>query len=117
MKPIFSSINSASIPNFKEIGVSDHMPLPDGLDPEHRMSVDEYKTNKLWYDSVDEEFGDKNKIKFGIGAEYIAIPEEQTDYEEIRNVLKGFRKDKTSSIIIVAEGDEEGGAFDRRKNF
>ncbi|CUS78676.1 Phosphofructokinase [Candidatus Kryptonium thompsonii] len=47
----------------------------------------------------------------GGGAEYIAIPEEQTDYEEIRNVLKGFRKDKTSSIIIVAEGDEEGGAF------
>jgi 6-phosphofructokinase 1 len=47
----------------------------------------------------------------GGGAEYIAIPEEQTDYEEIKNVLKGFRKDKTSSIIIVAEGDEEGGAF------
>jgi 6-phosphofructokinase 1 len=47
----------------------------------------------------------------GGGAEYIAIPEEPTDYEEIHEVLKGFRKDKTSSIIIVAEGDEEGGAF------
>ncbi len=70
---VLSAINK----NFKEIGVSDHMPLPDGFDPEHRMSVDEFKTYKQWYDSVVEEFGDKIKIKFGIEAEFI---EEKIDF-------------------------------------
>ncbi|PIU44352.1 MAG: 6-phosphofructokinase [Ignavibacteriales bacterium CG07_land_8_20_14_0_80_59_12] len=45
------------------------------------------------------------------GAEYIAIPETKTDIDELKSLLKGFRKDKSSAIIVVAEGDEQGGAF------
>ncbi len=70
-------ILNAIAKNFKEIGVSDHMPLPDGFDPEHRMSVEEFKIYKQWYDSVVEEFGDKIRIKFGIEAEFI---EEKIDF-------------------------------------
>jgi 6-phosphofructokinase 1 len=46
------------------------------------------------------------------GAEYIAIPETHTNIEEIRNMLAEYRKDKSSAIIVVAEGDEEGNAFE-----
>jgi 6-phosphofructokinase 1 len=46
------------------------------------------------------------------GAEYIAIPETHTNFDELRRLMQNFRKDKSSAIIIVAEGDEEGGAFD-----
>ena len=31
--------------------------------------------------------------------------------ENLENLAKGFKRIKTSNIIIVAEGDEEGGAF------
>lgn len=46
------------------------------------------------------------------GAEYVAIPETQTNIEELREILANYRKDKSSAIIIVAEGDEEGNAFE-----
>ncbi len=46
------------------------------------------------------------------GAEYIAIPETQTNIDELREMLAHYRKDKSSAIIIVAEGDEEGNAFE-----
>jgi 6-phosphofructokinase 1 len=46
------------------------------------------------------------------GAEYIAIPETVTNVDELQVMLKKIRKDKSSAIIIVAEGDDEGGAFD-----
>lgn len=47
------------------------------------------------------------------GAEDILIPETETSIEELIELLeKGFRKNKKSGIIIVAEGDELGGAFD-----
>ncbi len=46
------------------------------------------------------------------GAEYIVIPETQTNIDDLREMLAHYRKDKSSAIIIVAEGDEEGGAFD-----
>lgn len=47
------------------------------------------------------------------GAEEIVIPEFSTDVSEIcKRLCAGKEKGKTSSIIVVAEGDEEGGAYD-----
>jgi 6-phosphofructokinase 1 len=45
------------------------------------------------------------------GAEDIVIPETKTDIDALVQKLKRSRKDKSSKIIIVAEGDEAGGAF------
>jgi 6-phosphofructokinase 1 len=53
-------------------------------------------------------------LKSGIacGAEAILIPEVQNQVENLKDYLeKGFKRKKSSNIIIVAEGDEEGGAF------
>ncbi len=45
------------------------------------------------------------------GAESVMIPENLTSVDEISAILqKGFDKKKSSSIVIVAEGDEEGNA-------
>ncbi len=46
-----------------------------------------------------------------VGAEAILIPETKTDIPELIRKLSEGRKDKSSKIIIVSEGDEEGGAF------
>ena len=46
-----------------------------------------------------------------IGAEGILIPETKNDLNKIIQKLSVARKDKSSKIIIVAEGDEYGGAF------
>ncbi len=46
------------------------------------------------------------------GAEDILIPENHTSIEELVDRLQvGFRNKKTSSIVVVAEGDDAGGAF------
>jgi 6-phosphofructokinase 1 len=46
------------------------------------------------------------------GAEAILIPESKTDINKlVDNLYNNFLKKKTSSIVIVAEGDQEGGAF------
>ncbi len=46
------------------------------------------------------------------GAEAILIPEVKTHLETLKNYLEeGYKRKKTSSIIIVAEGDYPGGAF------
>lgn len=45
------------------------------------------------------------------GAESILMPETKTDLNDLVNRLKNKRKSKNSKIIIVAEGDEAGGAF------
>ncbi|MDL2262530.1 6-phosphofructokinase, partial [Bacteroidales bacterium OttesenSCG-928-I21] len=46
------------------------------------------------------------------GAEAVVIPEVETDMNELHKKLLGYmRKKKTSSIILVAEGDDAGGAF------
>jgi 6-phosphofructokinase len=53
-------------------------------------------------------------LKSGIaaGAEAILIPEVAHQVEDLRTYLdKDFKRKKSSNIIIVAEGDEEGGAF------
>jgi 6-phosphofructokinase 1 len=46
------------------------------------------------------------------GAEDILIPETETKIEELSlDIKRNFRKGKKSSIVIVAEGDEAGGAL------
>lgn len=45
----------------------------------------------------------------GIGAEAVLIPELEVDYTAIMKRLDSTRKSKSSRIIIVAEGDDEGG--------
>ena len=46
------------------------------------------------------------------GAEAALIPETRHSLEELsQTILEGRRRGKTSSIIVVSEGDEEGGAF------
>ncbi len=48
-----------------------------------------------------------------VGAEDILIPETETHIDElIKKLETGRRKNKTSGIIIIAEGDELGGAFE-----
>jgi 6-phosphofructokinase 1 len=47
----------------------------------------------------------------GAGAEAILIPESKNDLSRTLERLQKSRKDKSSKIIIVAEGDESGGAF------
>ncbi len=47
----------------------------------------------------------------GVGAESILIPETKTDVDVLIKRLENGRKSKSSKIIIVAEGDEAGGAF------
>lgn len=47
----------------------------------------------------------------GVGAESILIPETKTDIDDLVKRLENGRKNKSSKIIIVAEGDEAGGAF------
>ncbi|TVR82806.1 MAG: 6-phosphofructokinase [Chitinophagaceae bacterium] len=48
----------------------------------------------------------------GSGAEAILIPEIHTDTKMLLKKLElGKKKSKTSSIVIVSEGDETGGAF------
>lgn len=53
-------------------------------------------------------------LKSGIacGAEAILIPEVHDQVRNLKDYLeKGFKRKKSSNIIIVAEGDESGGAF------
>jgi 6-phosphofructokinase 1 len=46
------------------------------------------------------------------GAEDILIPEVETKVEQLSlNIKRSFKKGKKSSIVIVAEGDDAGGAF------
>lgn len=46
----------------------------------------------------------------GGGAEMVMVPETKTNIDDVVKSLKSLRKTKTSSIVVVAEGDEEGGA-------
>lgn len=51
----------------------------------------------------------------GAGAEAILIPESKTDLKALMARLEKGRKNKSSKIIIVAEGDTAGGAFEIAK--
>lgn len=47
------------------------------------------------------------------GAEAIMIPEIKDQTQSLKKTLEeGFKRKKSSNIIIVAEGDDEGGAFE-----
>ncbi len=47
------------------------------------------------------------------GAELILVPEDNVTVEHIyRTIMAGLKQGKMSSIIVVAEGDEEGGALE-----
>lgn len=47
----------------------------------------------------------------GGGAELVMVPEVLTPIPEVVEILKqGWNRSKSSSIVVVAEGDEEGGA-------
>ena len=50
------------------------------------------------------------------GAEAILVPEMKGQVENLKDFLeKGFKRRKSANIIIVAEGDESGGAFNIAK--
>jgi 6-phosphofructokinase 1 len=47
------------------------------------------------------------------GAEEVLVPEVKTDLAEIhKRLMQGKQRGKTSSIVIVAEGNQEGSAFE-----
>jgi 6-phosphofructokinase 1 len=52
-------------------------------------------------------------IRSGIatGAEAIIIPETKDEVNKLNALMESGRRQKASNIVIVAEGDEEGGAF------
>ncbi|RMH62402.1 MAG: 6-phosphofructokinase [Calditrichaeota bacterium] len=51
-------------------------------------------------------------VGIGGGAEEIIIPEQEINVEDIaERLFQGRKKGKTSSIIVVAEGDEEGKSY------
>lgn len=46
----------------------------------------------------------------GGGAEFVMVPETKSNLDNIVKSFKNLRKSKSSSIIVVAEGEEEGSA-------
>lgn len=46
------------------------------------------------------------------GSEHVLIPEAQTDMVALRENLESLKRLKSSALIIVAEGEQEGGAFE-----
>jgi 6-phosphofructokinase 1 len=52
------------------------------------------------------------KTGISVGAEAIYIPETKTDLQHLFNIFdEGWSRKKSSLIVVVAEGDEEGGAY------
>lgn len=45
------------------------------------------------------------------GAEAVLVPEMKNDSDDLMNKIKNWRSSKSSKIVIVAEGDEHGGAY------
>ncbi len=57
------------------------------------------------------------RVGIASGAEAVLVPEVPTDIEAFHNhLLENMHRKKTSSIIIVAEGDDAGGAFEIKKS-
>jgi 6-phosphofructokinase 1 len=51
-------------------------------------------------------------VALASGAEDVVIPEEKTDADALsRRILAGRKKGKRFGIVVVAEGDDSGGAF------
>jgi 6-phosphofructokinase 1 len=51
------------------------------------------------------------EVGLACGAEYIVIPEVETDLDVLLELFNRQRATKRSNLIVVAEGDAEGGAF------
>ncbi len=52
-------------------------------------------------------------VGIGAGAEAILVPESHgSDWAQLDRVFSSEKRRKSFSIIVVAEGDEEGGAFE-----
>ncbi len=52
------------------------------------------------------------EVGIGCGAEDVLIPETRTDLEGLAEMLRTRRQQgRTSSLVVVAEGDEEGNAY------
>lgn len=48
-----------------------------------------------------------------VGSEAVLIPEVETHYNQLKNYLEsGYKSHKSSGIVIVAEGDKSGGAYE-----
>ncbi|MBN8703879.1 MAG: 6-phosphofructokinase [Bacteroidetes bacterium] len=47
----------------------------------------------------------------GVGAEAVMVPETKNDMKNVFARLQKSRADKSSKIIVIAEGDENGGAY------
>ncbi len=48
-----------------------------------------------------------------VGAEFILVPEAKTYIDNLARLLRhDWRQSKTSGLVIVSEGDDEGGAFE-----
>jgi 6-phosphofructokinase 1 len=45
------------------------------------------------------------------GSEFVLIPEAKTDIEQLRESLSDVKRRKPNALIIVAEGEEQGGAL------
>ena len=53
------------------------------------------------------------EVGIASGAEATLIPEQKTDIDAVVSGLKtGLERGKRSSIVVVAEGDDAGGAFE-----
>jgi 6-phosphofructokinase 1 len=53
------------------------------------------------------------EVGIGTGAEAVLIPETRTDLQAICDKIQGrIRRGRTSNILVVAEGDEAGNAFE-----
>lgn len=77
-----------------------------------RDSADSH--NRIFFVEVMGRYAGFIAINSGIacGAEAVFIPEIKNQAENLNSYLKKeFKRKKSSNIIIVAEGDEEGGAF------
>jgi 6-phosphofructokinase 1 len=46
------------------------------------------------------------------GAEFVMVPEQKEGIDDLVAALSNAAQSKSSSIVVIAEGDEEGGAFE-----
>lgn len=79
--------------------------IRDTADSHHRLFIVEVMGRDAGFIAL--------RSGIAVGAEAILIPESKTDLDHVMGILdKGWQRQKSSAIIIVAEGEEEGGAFE-----
>jgi histidinol-phosphatase (PHP family) len=93
---------------FEEVGCSDHSPLPNGFDGEHRMSLNEFTESYLpMVDDVREKFDEKIKVRFGIEADYLPGTEQY---------MKKFLEESDFDFVIGSIHFLGDWGFDNFKN-